>query len=189
VLIGVISNNPDGQSDCDQAYSNSVVRLETLYPGSRVNAEKPGWFSGDRITPLSPSHFKLPKGAWPDFNRTSLTYPVENGMYGPMRAEVFPSNDGRLWWTYHVQTRSNRAWVAHVHLKDSAPKDTGLPQQIVDVGHTIPLAPYEYYHALTGTWLANRVGGTPYVDIWKKYTSRQPLVKAYYEARYRPVPQ
>ncbi len=193
VLIGVTSNVlGDGsvsvKDDSDQAQVHTVVKLEDLYPGSRVDAEKPGFFSGKKVTPVPPRKFNLPDPAWPDFSRTSQTYLAENNLYGPIRAEVFPSRDGKLWWTYYVQTDTNRAWVANVHRKDSPTVDTGLPKQLVDVGRTTTLAPYEYRGYLTGTRWVKRLDGTPYVDIWKKYTSRLPLVQAYYRARWRPCP-
>jgi hypothetical protein len=178
VWVGTTGNLPNDPAHCDQACYNRSIDLEQIYKHCKID-------TGQRI-PLPPEQMVLPPMALPDFKQAVMTYRMRNWVYGDLRGEVYPSQDGKLLWTYYVQESTQRAWVAHVHAasaKDGKIVETGLPAQLVNVGSTIPLAPYEYDIDFEASPEVPKLANTFYVDIWKKYTSKLPVVQAYYQAK------
>lgn len=181
--MGTTDNRENDYESSEQAQYNRCRSLEELYPGSRIDSV--GIDHTDcGVTALSPRCL-----AWPNFSKVALNYETHAQRYGPIRAEVYPSQDERLLWTYYRQPGTKRAWVAFAHQADEKMKETGLPFMLVNVGNAIPLPPYERPLEVGGAKRLKAVPGTRFVDIWEKYTSKNPLVKAYYEARQEICPK
>jgi hypothetical protein len=181
VLMGTAHSHSLDESD--QRNHNRVFSLEDLYPGSHIDSIGPEVMDA-KATPLSPKSFHLPEAAHPDFSKKPVyEYNVPTKLYGSVNAEVYSSKDRQLLWTYFKQPATGRVWVAAAHLDWERMAETGLPERLMNIGHTIPLAPYEHYQELDGLEGLPLQGQTPYVDIWNRYTSKGPLVKAYYKAK------
>lgn len=175
----VLNRHRENALACVHASHHASMRLEHLYPGARIDS--PVMF------PFPPERFSLPEEAMPNFRYQAMAYGLKNSLYGNLRGEVYASRDGKLWWTYYVQDKTQRVWVAHAHDQHSPLQETGLPQTLINLGKTIPLAPYEYFQILPrAPW--PRLPKNGYVDIWRAYTAELPLVKAYYQAKDLPCP-
>lgn len=180
VWAGVAQNVKAFSWNYDHYSYNRSVKLENLYKDKGAHIHSSTEF------PMDASQIKIPTAAKPDFKQPEMTYSLHNQMYGDMQAEVYPSQDGQLLWTVYVQKETQRAWIAHAHAKNGKLTETGLHNQLINIGENIYLAPYAYeidMEEAVNPGLLKKIPDTPYVDIWEKYTSKNPLIQDYYKAK------
>jgi hypothetical protein len=125
-------------------------------------------------------------GLEPDYRRPLSVDRTRTGLDGVVERLRFPSRDGRLVYTLHVDG-AGHAQIATVTVKDAAIGRFGLPTQTVTTGEvTMPRWEYDFQIP------AGYVGGThprhrDYASSWN-WLRKRPEIRAFYEATGRAMP-
>ena len=114
----------------------------------------------------------------PNYYKEPMTYKTRSKLYGDVTTKVYPSNDGRLLYSF-CETSVNgerQVWISNV--ETTAPvNSTGCRTKWGYAGDvTTPL--YEYDSQADGYGELGNYKGN-YVSMWKNYLSKVPLIKRY----------
>lgn len=126
-----------------------------------------------------PESIQLPETYAPDFSAPDYRWESDNAVYGHLIHETFASKDGSLRYTF-CRDSNNRAWVAAIE-KISVVGATGLHTKWVDPGPIgTPLGEYPG-QAIDWGNPGDMYGGV-YVDMYKNYLSKVPVIQEYLAA-------
>jgi hypothetical protein len=120
----------------------------------------------------------------PDFSKLIDSWQQDTSLYGPITIEIFLSNDGELKFMF-CKDEKGRAWIGGVE-NDSEIQSTGLRKSWID-GDDLMTPAYEYLHPSSdqtgGYGNENMKAGQYYVDMFKNYLSKIPVIQEYLRAR------
>ncbi|MBQ3306074.1 hypothetical protein IJH02_01395 [Candidatus Saccharibacteria bacterium] len=129
---------------------------------------------------LKPSELKVEKMELkPNFKEKLFDYSIQTALYGKVKAEVFPSMDGTLKYTF-IEDNNHRAWISTIDaLSEITP--IGLRARWVFAGD---LATPVFVTRLSADGFGdeNETKGN-YISMWKTYIEKIALVKEYLRSK------
>jgi len=125
----------------------------------------------------------------PDFSIVRGSWKTDLPLYGAATVRAFWSKDERLCYLFN-QTDKGRIWVSGIDNR-SALTELGIREQWVKAGD-LTTPPWEYlmdFDEETGVYMTDQTGGygdvenrhKSYVDMWKNYLSKIPIIIEYSE--------
>ena len=128
---------------------------------------------------ISPEQMVLTDNESPDFSKLITSWEQETALYGKIVIEVFPSKDGRLEYMF-CRDSSGKIWIGGIQ-DNSKIQSTGLRETWISGGNlTTPAFEYE---DLAGNFGNDKEKIGPYVDMFKNYLSRVPVIREYIESK------
>lgn len=162
---------------------------DTLY--NKEVSKSPIRLNGNIYSPvnklLAPENVSLLGDDKPDFSALLKQWDIETDLYGITRARVFSSYNKKYIYLFLTDSR-RRSWVGWV---DNTSKVTvlGIREKWVDVGClSTPAFEYQYDRQEDGSYKIDETFGygnrdliydDTYVDMYKNYLSKIPLIKEY----------
>ncbi|MDP2695726.1 MAG: hypothetical protein Q8O87_00550 [bacterium] len=130
-----------------------------------------------------PEQIRLSKAQSPDFSNLITSWEQETGLYGKIRIEAFSSNDGKFKFMF-CSDSANRVWIGGIEAEGEV-QSSGLNKAWVDGGDlTTPAYEYKLSHAdQTGGYGNDAMKKESYVDMYKNYLSKIPVIKQYVDMR------
>ena len=129
---------------------------------------------------LKPSELKVEKMELkPNFKEKLFDYSIQTALYVKVKAEVFPSMDGTLKYTF-IEDNNHRAWISTIDaLSEITP--IGLRARWVFAGD---LATPVFVTRLSADGFGdeNETKGN-YISMWKTYIEKIALVKEYLRSK------
>lgn len=120
----------------------------------------------------------------PHYGRAIYSYQQPSNLYGPITIEVIPSNNAEL--LYHVaRDARNRVWIANVENR-SAITSLGVRTSYVDAGNLT--TPAFDYNTEVGDYGNQDLRSGYYIDTFKNYLSKIPIIQEYYRRRHLQPP-
>jgi len=128
---------------------------------------------------IPPEQMVLTDNESPDFSKLITSWEQETALYGKIVIEVFPSKDGRLEYMF-CRDSSGKIWIGGIQ-DNSKIQSTGLRETWISGGNlTTPAFEYE---DLAGNFGNDKEKIGPYVDMFKNYLSRVPVIREYIESK------
>ncbi len=112
-----------------------------------------------------------------DFSKLVLSWTQPSSLYGPLNIEVFKSKDGNKLIMFYMDS-SKRVGIASIE-GDSVFTTTGLRERFVNSGDLS--TPILEYRGEDGGYGEEEGGKGHYVDMFKRYNSKIPLIQEYLE--------
>lgn len=119
-------------------------------------------------------------GQLPDFSKVIYKWKQDTTHYGVIDIEVFISKDKKIQYMF-CNDKLGRVWIGGIEI-NSPIGSTGLRQKWVNGGDLTTPA-YEYYDQTGGYGNYDLSAGDHYVDMFKNYLSKVPLIKRYIESK------
>ncbi|MBN1594404.1 hypothetical protein JW933_00610, partial [candidate division FCPU426 bacterium] len=171
------------QDEIDLAFAGTARSLE-LMPGTTYVKETP--LAPRRLLAAAdrePGKKMPPEKAVcenprdnPDFDNMISQYYIKNGFHGTVQVRVFPSLNQELIYTFKNDIHG-RVWVSVE--TTAAVNSLGVRSEWVDAG---PIAtPADSYLSEAGDYGDISKAKGPYVDMWKNYNSRIPILAAFHQ--------
>lgn len=180
--LGAIEKNPTSyllveRSELVLAGTARERKNKTPHVGS---AGKPVQLKGSFYHPdglMDPEHAQFTdQNQSPDFSSRVASWTKHSPIYGDISVEVFMSHDKSLYFMF-CNDNEERAWIAHIEQVDSTFTSTGVMSPLIDAGALT--TPAFEYTTLAGEYGNSQKRNGPYVDMFEKYLSKIPIIKAY----------
>ncbi len=128
-----------------------------------------------------PDTLDLVENDAPDFKTSVNPYRTSTSLYGPISVEGIRSKNDRLEYTFNRNSQG-QAWLSHIEITDAPISSHGLRTAWATAGDFgTPL--YEY-HVQDGGYGDHSDRHHNYVNMWKNYLSRMPLIQKYLNSRH-----
>lgn len=172
ILVGTARNDVGAN---DGSYFHQVKSEPVRLPGNfYLSAQE---FNHDKISPqevgLQDEDFS------PDFNQLLDRWVQNSNLYGQVVMEVFPAKNGLLHYLF-CRDKLGRVWISSAE-DGSRITDNGLHQNWIDLGELATPA-YEYVEQ-SGSYGNFELKEGLYVDMFKKYLSKVPIIQEYLQKR------
>lgn len=144
-------------------------------------ADKPSFNLGQQVShsKAKPESLDLIGSYSPNFQENQSPYITSTGLYGQVHVDHFPSKDGSMRYVFN-RNADNQAWLSYIEIQDTQISPFGLHTKWASAGdYGTPL--YEYNKQADGYGDPNDKCGH-YVNMWKNYLSRMPLIQKYLSA-------
>lgn len=128
---------------------------------------------------IPPEQIKIKAGLMPNFSLLLDRWQIYTGIYGLVRAYVFPSENHQLRYLF-FQDVLHRVWIGRIE-RDSLIRTMGLNETWVHGGDLTTPA-YEYYDQ-TGGYGNKQLRKGVYVDMYKNYLCKIPVIDQYIKIR------
>lgn len=158
----------------DGTYQLEIESLPKKLEGNFYSEEERG------KVPPEEMQFGNPKQS-PNFDRIIMSWEQQTDLYGKVLMEVFPSEDGSLIYLL-CSDESGRAWVGGIE-EEGEVQSTGLKKNWI-TGGDLTTPAFEYLQQSGGYGNKDLTKGG-YVDMFKDYLSKVPLIQDYIESRQR----
>ena len=141
----------------------------------------------DSKTRPSPEELELSHDDSPDFSRLLARWKLENENYSEVTIEAFPSKNGNYIFMF-CRDKLNRVWIGGIDY-ESPIESTGLRKYWVKTGNLTTPA-YEYLvmsddYGNEELAIKRLDGDIRYIDMYKNYLSKIPVIRDYVKARIR----
>lgn len=125
---------------------------------------------------VRPETLDLTGPSAPNFQESQNQFDTQTNLYGQIIVDHFPSVDNSLEYTFNHNSE-NQAWLSHIEIKDAPISSSGLRTKWVSAGDFgTPL--YEYASMSNGYGDESNTRGN-YVNMWKNYLRRMPIIQKY----------
>lgn len=141
--------------------------------------------SYDKVPPRTMHFFEPQQGVNFRTARPINGWQQETSQYGPLTIELFPSDDGKFFYSL-ARDRRDRNFVTGVETANQPLNAVGVKRTWVDAGClTTPL--HEYY-SQSGEYGVDEPGAGQYVGMHDKYLSQIPFLRSYaFSLKERPI--
>lgn len=116
----------------------------------------------------------------PNFDKRLTSWTKRTPIYDDISVEVYASKDASLHFMF-CKDNEGRAWIAHVEQANGTFTSTGVITPWIDAG--LLVAPAYEYTTLAGPYGNTEKRKGPYVDMYKNYLSKIPVIARYQHVR------